>query len=73
MAQKPAGMHPGLSLTLVLVILYALSFVLFLGFMPRAQVAGLPIFTWSLISVGVLAVILSVVFIYRIERWEGRK
>jgi hypothetical protein len=73
MAQKPAGMHPGLSLAIVLLVLYAFSFVVFLGFLPQAQIAGIPLFTWSLIAVSVLSVVFGVVFIYRMENWEGRK
>jgi hypothetical protein len=73
MAQKPAGMHPGLSLAIVIVALYVVSLVVFLGILPSAQVAGLPLVTWSLMLVGALAVCLSVVFIYRMGNWEGRK
>ena len=72
MSRKPAGMHPGLSLAIVVVVLYAISLVVFLGFFPGTMVAGLPLLTWSLILVSVLAVCLSVVFIYRMESWEGR-
>lgn len=59
---------PGLRWALLLAALYALSwgFLLF----PELRLAGLPLLVWSHISVGVLAVVVSLAAVGRLEASE---
>ncbi|HCJ10811.1 MAG TPA: hypothetical protein DHW14_06570 [Clostridiales bacterium] len=65
-------MHPGLVAAILLFVLYFASWFLFLVLHPTAQIAGVPLITWSLIAVAVLGIIGSVVVTGSIGRWENR-
>lgn len=71
--QKGAWSHPGFKYGFIMVALYFLSWLFFMGFMPKSVVGGLPLITWSMIILGVLAVCVSVALIGPMERHEKEK
>ncbi len=62
--------HPGLWLAAFLFGLWLLCWVVFFGPLRAVQVAGLPLITWSQILLGVLAIVVSIVAVPLLDRWE---
>ena len=62
--------NPGLWLAACLFGLWLLCWAVLLGPLRAAQFGGLPLITWSQILLGVLAIIVSIVAIPLLIRWE---
>ena len=62
--------NPGFYLAAFLIILWLLCWVLFMGLFRKASWAGLPAITWSMIGVGLVAIIVSIAAIPIFNRFE---
>ncbi len=59
-------------LSLMLVALWVVSWIVFLGWTPEARMSGLPMIAWAQILLSVLGVVVTVVAIPLFEKWEKR-
>jgi hypothetical protein len=64
--------NPGMRLSLLLLALWAVSHVVFLGWKPDARMTGLPMIAWAQILLSVLGVLLTLVAIPLFDKWERR-
>jgi hypothetical protein len=62
--------NPALWLAASLFGLWVLCWIVLMGPLRAVQVAGLPLITWSQILLGVLAIVVSIVAIPFLNRWE---
>lgn len=62
--------NPGPYLAAVLVSLWVVCWIVFMGFLRKAVWAGVPYITWSMIVFGVIAIIVSVIAIPLFDRYE---
>ena len=73
MAQKSTFLkNPRLKLALLLGAVWLASWALLAFPGDDAEMLGLPLITWSHISLGVLAVVVSVCSVFLFERWEHK-
>ena len=64
--------NPGIVLSLLLMALWIVSWIVFLGCDPEARMTGLPMFAWSQILISALGVLATLVAIPMFEKWERR-
>jgi uncharacterized membrane protein len=63
--------NPGIYLAILLIGLWILCWIVFLGFLRRAVWAGVPAITWSMIVFGVIAIIVSIIAIPIFKKFEN--
>jgi hypothetical protein len=61
-----------MSLSLIIVASWIASWVVFLGLMPQAKMAGIPLFAWSQLLLSAIGVVFSMIAIPMFEKWEKR-
>jgi len=62
--------NPGFRLGVALIILWVLGFASLATSSGSRELAGIPLVTWTMISIGVFSVIASIVIIPVQSRWE---
>jgi hypothetical protein len=70
--ENNSAKHWGFSWAIAIFCLWLGFWIILMGFLPKAQAAGLPLITWSQILLGVFAVCISVFGIFRLERFEKK-
>ncbi|MCX7012597.1 MAG: hypothetical protein NTW86_08545 [Candidatus Sumerlaeota bacterium] len=65
-----AKMHPGAVIAVLLIVVNLLSWLLFMVFFREGQFLGIPWITWSQIFLGLLAIAISIIAIFVMEKWE---
>ena len=63
---------PGMIWALVILILWLLCWIILMPFTPQVQVFKIPLMTWSQVLLGVFAVVISVIAISQLAKWEKR-
>jgi len=61
---------PGMIWGLVIFVLWLVCWIILMPFLPKAQILGIPLITWSQILLGVFAIVISIVAIFQLEQWE---
>ena len=64
--------NPGMRLSILLLVLWIGSWLLFLGWKSESRMAGLPVFAWSQMVLSTLGVLLTLVAIPWFDKWEKR-
>ena len=64
--------NPGPFFAWFLIALWILCWIVFMGFFRKDVWAGVPAITWSMIVLGIVAIIVSVIAIPAFKRFEGR-
>ena len=70
--ENKSARHWGFSWAVIIFCLWLGFWIVLMGFLPKAQAAGLPLITWSQIFLGVFAVCVSVFGIFKLERFEKK-
>jgi uncharacterized membrane protein len=66
-----SGKNPGLYLGRILIVLWILCWIVFMGFFRKQVWAGVPAITWAMIVFGVVAIIVSIAAIPIFKKFES--
>ncbi len=64
--------HWGFLWAIIIVFLWLGFWIILMGFLPKVQVGGVPLITWSQISLGIFAICVSVFGIFKLESLEKK-
>lgn len=62
--------NPGLVLGIAIFCVWLLCWVGLLGRFSTILVAGIPLITWGMMAIGVIAIIVSIIAIPALSKWE---
>lgn len=63
--------NPGLYFGVILIVLWVVCWIVFMGFMRKVVWAGVPAITWAMIAFGVVAIIVSIIAIPVFKKFES--
>ena len=63
--------HPGVRSAIIIGVLFFVFWAVFMGLARETVFLGAPAIAWCQISVAITAIILSVVAIFQLDRWEN--
>lgn len=65
-----SGKNPGFYFAAILIGLWVLCWIVFMGFFRKDVWAGVPAVTWSMIAFGIVAIIISIIAIPVFKKFE---
>lgn len=68
--KSSSSTNPGLFMGALLFCIWLLCWAVLMGVFRGSQIGGLPLITWSQIILGVLAVVVGVIAVPLLDKWE---